>query len=620
VTDTKEPRELEHAHAEDELVAADDAVIGKAFKWSLVVIVGLAVLITAIVLIARRPAEQTAPTEVTIAPPQQVEIQATPPQVRFTDITEASGIDFVHENGATGDKLLPETMGGGVAFIDFDNDGDQDLLFANGTGWPWDGPDKKRMGTPRLYRNEGEGRFSDVTTAAGLDVEMYGMGLAIGDVDGNGFVDVFFANVGKNMLMLNNNGQFSDATERSGVAGLDSDWSTCAAMVDIDNDGDLDLFVGNYVKWSRAIDFEVDYKLVGVGRSYGPPMNFEGTYSFLYRNEGSTFVDISDAAGIKVSNPATGAPMGKALGIAPIDIDLDGYMDLVIANDTVQNFFFHNQQDGTFVEAAEEYGLAFDRNGHATGAMGIDAGHYRNDDELGFFIGNFANEMTSLYVSQGMRNLFADEAIGEGIGSPTRLMLSFGVFLLDYDLDGRLDLLQANGHLEEEINVVQPSQHYEQPSQLFWNCGMLSRGCFVPVEGDSTGDLGKPIVGRGSAFGDIDGDGDLDVVITQTGRRPLVLRNDQDEDHRFIRVVATGDGANTSAIGARIELTAGGTTQVRFVMPTRSYLSQSELPVTLGLGDAAKVESLTVVFPGGGRITRENLEANQVVLINAGDS
>lgn len=300
---------------------------------------------------------------------------------------------------------------------------------------------------------------------------------------------------------------------------------------------------------------------------------------------------------MQIDNPATGLPVAKALAILPVDIDGDGFIDLIVANDTVPNFLFHNNTDGTFQEIGARGGIAFSSAGKATGAMGIDAGHYRNDRDLAISIGNFANEMTSLYVSQREALQFADQAIGEGIGSPTRLRLTFGLFFFDYDLDGRLDLLQANGHLEDEINTVQPSQHYRQPAQVFWNAGPLTRSCFVEVPTSQLGDLSKPIVGRGAAYADIDGDGDLDVLLTQAGGPPMLLRNEQDLGHHWLRVKLIGRTCNRDAIGAWVELTAAGVTQRRQVMPTRSYLSQVELPVTFGLGDATEVDSLRIIWP-----------------------
>ncbi len=448
-------------------------------------------------------------------------------------------------------------------------------------------------------------------------MSFYGTGVAVGDYDNDGFVDLFVTAVGRNHLFHNDDGRFVDVTAAADVGGEKSEWSTSTGFVDYDNDGDLDLVVCNYVRWSRVIDFEVDYRLVGLGRSYGPPMNFEGTFLYLYRNDGGgRFTDVSAASGLQVKNPATSQPMAKALGLAPFDFDHDGWIDLFVANDTVANFLFRNLGDGTFEEVAALYGLAYDNNGSATGAMGVDVGHYRNDADVGIAVGNFANEMTSLFVSQGEPTLYTDEAIIEGVGAPTRLMLSFGLFLFDYDLDGRLDLFQTNGHLEEEINLVQPSQHYEQPAQLMWNRGPDATAHFSSVAPDTTGDLGVPMVGRGAAYADVDGDGDLDIVVTQSGRRPMLLRNDRSPGHGVLRVRLVGKSCNRDAIGARLTLTLGGVVQRRVVMPTRSYLSQVELPVTFGLGGAEAIESLEITWPGGGHADYKSLAPTAILRID----
>jgi len=341
--------------------------------------------------------------------------------------------------------------------------------------------------------------------------------------------------------------------------------------------------VANYVKWSREIDFEVGYKLVGVGRAYGQPMNFEGAFPRLYHNEGDgRFRDVAAEAGLQVRNPATGVPAAKTLGVAPVDIDGDGWMDLVVANDTVQNFVFHNQRNGTFKEIGALSGIAFDPYGNARGAMGIDTARYRDDGALGVAIGNFANEMTALYVSTRNPLIFTDEAIPEGVGPASRLLLKFGIFFFDYDLDGRLDLLSANGHLEEEISKIQQSQTYAQPAQLFWNSGVASGATFLPVPHDRAGtDLFKPIVGRGSAFADIDGDGDLDVVLTQTGGPPLLLRNDQRLGHHWLRLKLVGAQCNETRsargfVRAWLDATVGGRSCRRAVTcRSPSFLSPS---------------------------------------------
>jgi hypothetical protein len=584
---------------DEELVPTDDRVIGQAFRWSLLVLLGLAVIGVVIWLLVRRAPATRPEAAITAAAPLVSRPVGEPPLVALRDVTREAGVDFVHFNGAAGRKLLPETMGGGGAFLDLDNDGDQDLLLVNGTSWPG-GPSPAHAPTVSVYRNLGGFRFADVSASHGPGVDFYGMGVAVGDYDGDGWVDAFVTAVGRNHLLRNVEGRLVDVGERAGVAGHEEQWSTGATFFDLDRDGDLDLFVCNYVKWSPQIDLALDYQLTGVGRAYGPPLNYEGSYPYLYRNEGDgTFTDVSAAAGIRIDNPATGVPVAKSLAVHPIDVDRDGWTDLLVANDTVRNFFFRNRGDGTFEETAEVYGLAYDRDGNARGAMGVDAGNYRNDEELGFAIGNFANEMSALYVSQGDPTLFVDEAITEGIGAATRTRLSFGMLLLDYDLDGRLDLLQSNGHLEEEIARVDPSQTYRQPAQLFWNAGPDAERAFALVPPERTADLARPIVGRGSAYADADGDGDLDVLLLQVGGPPLLLRNEQQTGHHWLRVRLVGTGGNREALGARVELRAGGVTQYRQVTPTRSYLSQSELPLTFGLGSATNVESLTVTWPDG---------------------
>ena len=537
-------------------------------------------------------------------PPQRTAsptVSAKIPRAFFTDITKDCGITFVHNNGAYGDKLLPETMGGGVAFFDYDNDGAQDILFINSTYWPWHVPEGKTFTTPVLYHNDGKGHFTDVTAGSGLDISCYGMGVAIGDYDNDGLDDVFITAVGGNHLFHNEgNGKFKEVTILASVSGSTNDWSTCAAFIDYDNDGKLDLFVGNYVKWSREIDAEVGYKIDGKTRAYGQPMNFEGAFPRLYHNDGNGhFTDVSAQSGLQVNNPSTGVPANKTLGVAPVDLDGDGWIDLVIANDTTPNLMFLNQHNGTFKEVGAAAGIAFDSYGNTRGAMGIDAARYREDGKLGIGIGNFANEMTALYVAQSQPLLFADEAIPEGVGPASRLLLKFGLFFFDYDLDGRLDLLTANGHLEPEITRIQKSQAYAQPAQLFWNAGPHNGG-FAVVSGDQCGqDLFKPIVGRGSAYADIDGDGDPDVVLTQVGGPPLLLRNDQKLNHHWVRLKLVGTRSNRDGIGAWIKAVVAGQTLWRQVMPTRSYLSQSELPVTIGLGAAEKVDSLEIIWPLG---------------------
>jgi len=595
---------------------ATDEIIGHTFRRSLLAAGVLVVLALAFILAGRMMQRDQEVVEAPTATPVAVGNEVQAPQVRFTDVTREAGIDFTHVSGAHGDKLLPETMGSGAAFFDYDNDSDQDLLLINSDHWPDRVRGDESRPTMKLYANDGYGRFRDVTEAAGLAVPLYGMGVAVADYDNDGDADVFITAYGANRLFRNDGGTFADVTEAAGAGGGENAWSTGAAFADIDKDGDLDLFVANYVHWTRQLDFEVNFQLTGIGRAYGPPTAYQGTYNSLYLNEGDgRFTDVSAASGIQVDNPATGEPMGKALAVAPVDMNGDGWIDLLVANDTVQNFFFHNLGDGRFEERGTLLGVAFDRDGKATGAMGVDTGHFRNDADLGFAIGNFANEMTSLYVTQGAAPPLTDEAIVEGIGPASRRALTFGLFFFDYDLDGRLDLLQANGHLEGEINTVQKSQQYRQPTQLFWNCGAACRSSFLVRPTAETGDLGKPVVGRGASYADIDGDGDLDVLIAQNGGPALLLRNDQALGHHWLRLKLTGTAVNRDAIGAWVEVSAGGNVQRRQVMPTRSYLSQVEPVLTFGLGAADRVDRVEVLWPDGSRQLIENLAVNKLTNI-----
>jgi hypothetical protein len=600
----------------------DDAVIGRALKWSVGTIIVLIAVVGGAVAFLDQPPPPRQERKTNLGTGQvRPSREITLPAIHFTDITRDAHISFVHENGAAGEKLLPESMGGGCAFLDYNRDGFADILFVNSDFWPGQQPADRRRPTMALYKNDGHGNFEDVTAAAGLDVSFYGQGVAVGDFDNDGWVDVFISAVGPDRLFRNNRGKFEDVTAAAGVAGSDREWGTSCAWLDFDNDGDLDLFVCNYIRWSPEIDRHLECNLLGGNvRAYCRPTFFEGTFPYLYRNDGNAkFTDVSAAAGVQVKNANTGVPVAKSLGVVPIDVDGDGWLDLVVANDTVQNFLFHNRQDGTFEEIAEIKGIAFDREGTARGAMGIDAAHPRNDDTIAVAIGNFANEPTAFYCAQCVPIkdlLFIDNAISNGIGPSSRIWLKFGVFFADLDLDGRLDILVANGHLESDIQKVFASQQYAQPPQLFWNTGADSSTEFVVIPKEKTGaDFAAPLVGRGAAFADIDGDGDLDVLLTATGGAPRLLRNDQTLRHHWLRLKLVGKYCNRDAIGATVEVEAGGIVQKRQVMPARSYLSQVELPVTFGLGDLATVERVTIRWPDGSRQEVPDAPIDQLLVI-----
>ncbi len=619
-----------HQPPDDQAELEDDSIIGRAFGWSLAILATLAVIAGLIGLFGWLGQSEPEPVEeaqaLNLDELLAVPEQPTAPAAVFIDEAAERGVDFVHFNGAFGERLLPETMGGGVAVLDYNGNGDQDLLFVNGDSWPFDpNPAPTRPTLLRLYANDGQGGFVDVTEAVGLgEFHGYGMGVAVGDVDGDGRIDLYVTTVGPNRLLLNREGGFVEATALAGVAGNEQEWSTGAALLDVDADGDLDLMVTNYVTWSRAIDLAVDYRLTGIGRAYGPPTNFGGAPNRLYLNDGQgRFEEVTDSSGLEINHPTTGESVGKGLALVPVDLDRDGRLDVVVANDTVRNFAFRNLGDGRFEDIATESGLGFDRNGLATGAMGIDAGPILGDDRLAIAIGNFANEMSSFYVSQAGLAQFADQSIAQGVGAATRQALTFGVGFIDYDNDGRPDFVQANGHVENEINRVQSSQHFRQPGQLFWQCGPDCSQPFQAVPDERIGDLARPIVGRGLAWGDFDRDGRIDLVLTQVAGPPLLLMNRTETGHHWLTIALENAPPNTSAFGAEVQVETGrgpdARVQRQLVNPTRSYLSQVALPLHFGLGRADQVERIVVTWPDGRLEELEQVPADQHLVIRRHD-
>ncbi len=589
----------------------DDAVIATAVKRSLLVLLLLLIFGGTGAFWLSRPVPKLMVVVTPPEPPVKRSVSLDIPEMKFTDITATTGIKFVHENGAYGDKLLPETMGGGCAFFDYDGDGDQDILFVNSCRWPWDPreelKDKPQPPAVIVYRNDGDCQFTDVTSVIGFgDVTFYGQGVACGDYDNDGDVDLFFTAVGKSHLFRNDDKKFVEVTDEAGVGGDESQWGTSTGWFDYDNDGDLDLFLAKYVEWTKEFDLAQKFTLIGGGRGYGRPQPFNGTFPSLFRNDGhGQFADVSKDAGLHIMNEASKVPVAKSLGITFADFDADGYLDIVIANDTVQNFLLHNLRNGKLEEIGALSGMAFDLDGNARGAMGCDTAWFRNSPAIGIGIGNFANEMTALYVTRSTDLQFRDEAVSNGLGPKTRLELTFGVLFADFDLDGRLDYFGANGHLENEINKVQQSQHYAQPPHLFWNCGPEHPTEFEQVTADKCGpDFLKPLVGRGAAYADIDNDGDLDLLIATCGGAPRLLRNDRPAGQHWVRFKLTGkDKSNRDAIGAVIEVRTSKTIQRRQVMPTKSYLSQVELPVTFGFDQNDKIDEVTIRWPDGTKQT-----------------
>ena len=517
----------------------------------------------------------------------------------LTDVTAEAGIRFIHNTGAFGDKYLPETLGAGAIWLDADGDGRQDLLLINSTDWPGRG-----AGTaPALYRNEGGWSFTDVSRGSGLDDPIYGIGGAVADYDNDGHVDVYLTALGPNRLYSGNgDGAFADVTAAAGVG--DPGFSTSALWFDYDRDGHLDLFVANYVEWTAETDLFCT--LDGETKSYCTPESYTGQSATLYRNRGDgTFEDVTAAAGVA-------APSAKALGVAMLDSDADGWMDLFVANDTQPNQLFRNRGDGTFEDIAVTAAVAFSETGVARAGMGADAADYDDSGLPDLVIGNFSNEMMALYHNEG-NGLFIDDAPRSPLGRATLLTLTFGCFFFDADLDGRLDIFAANGHVADDVGRVQSQVSHAQRPQLFRNLG---GGRFEEVTGAGEG-FDAPLVGRGAAYADADGDGDLDVVITANGGAPRLLRNDTAAGN-VLRVRLVGTAANRDGVGARIEVTEDGRTRWRRVRTGSSYASQSELPVTLGLGNATGVESVRVIWPGGRVDETGPLEANQRITIEEG--
>ncbi|HUP04691.1 MAG TPA: CRTAC1 family protein [Bryobacteraceae bacterium] len=503
-------------------------------------------------------------------------------QVTFTDITAKAGIHFTHNAGRSGKKYLPETLGAGCAFFDADGDGWQDILLINGKDFSPGG----RRTLPALYRNNHDGTFKDITAGSGLDVEMYGMGVAIGDFDNDGRDDVYITALGGDRLFHNEgHGKFRDVTKESGIAN--NSLGTSAAWLDYDRDGKLDLFVANYVQWTAKTDLWCS--LDGATKSYCTPESYKGVASRLYHNLGNgKFEDVAQKAGV-------GDPTSKSLGVTVLDYNGDGWPDIFVANDTQPNKLYRNLKNGTFKEEGMAAGVAYGEDGVARGAMGADSGDYDRSGRPALLVGNFSNQMLGLYHNEG-NGLFVDEAPLSTVGRASLLSLTFGVFFFDYDLDGRPDIFAANGHIEDQIGRVQPRVSYRESPLLFHNLGNHK---FDNVSAKAGADLMRPIVARGAAYADFDQDGDLDVLLSTNNGPAYLFRNDGGNRNHWLSVRLVGEKSNKDGIGAVVRIKSASGQQWNMVRSGSSYCSQSELPVTFGLGPDVQVTSIDIEWPSG---------------------
>lgn len=549
---------------------------------------------------ANTAAEAQTPT------PAPIDMPRPSGNIEFTDVTAQAGVRFKHNNGAFGKKYLPETMGSGGAFLDYDNDNWQDILLVNSTKWPTAGKGAKTY--LALYHNNQDGTFTNATQGSGLGVEMYGLGCAIADFDNDGRQDIYITAVGPNRLFRNlGNGKFADVTTRAGVG--DPGFSTSAAWFDYDKDGRLDLFVCNYVEWSLETD--VECTLDGTNKSYCTPQKYKGQSSTLYRNRGNgAFENVTQRAGLN-------DPTNKALGVALLDYDGNGYLDMFVANDTEPNKLYKNNGNGTFTDVGLTAGVAFSEAGTARAGMGVDAADYDGSGRPGIIIGNFTSESMALYRNEG-GGLFTDEAGSSNIGKMSNQSLTFATFFFDYDLDGLPDILAVNGHVSDDISAVQPKVKYAQAPHLFRNRG---RRKFEEVSHRVGRALERAIVGRGAAYGDFDNDGDLDLLITANNGPARLLRNDNANQNDLLRVKLIGAKSNRDGIGAKVTLKGPKGERMWSIVKTgSSYCSQSELPLVFGLGkpEGERVVSLEVLWPSGRKDSVQEVKANQFVTLEEG--
>jgi hypothetical protein len=531
--------------------------------------------------------------------------QKLPPpatHITFQDVTRATGIHFVANNGAFGKMWLPEALGSGVAFLDYNNDGWQDILLINGKNWPGHAGPRSTMA---LYRNNRNGTFTDVTRQAGLAVETYGLGVAVGDYDNDGCDDIFVTALGQSHLFHNNcNGTFTDVTKKAGLWGP-NEFSTSAAWVDSDRDGHLDLLVANYVQWTPQSD--IFCTLDGTAKSYCTPEAYHGTSLRLWHNNGDgTFTDGTRKAGLY-------DPTSKSLGITILDANQDGWPDIFVSNDTEPNKLYMNNRNGAFAEKAVMAGVGFSETGIARAGMGTDSADYDRSGYPSILITNFSNQMLALYHNE-RNGLFVDQAPNSEIGHASLLTLGFGCFFFDYDNDGWPDIFVANGHIDPDIEKVQRQVRYAERPLLFRNLG---GGKFSNVTSALGAAFDSPRVARGAAYGDAFNDGNLDILIS-TNSGPAYLFRNEGGTNRSLRVKLVGTKSNRDGIGAVVKVTSGGSTESEVLKSGSSYLSSSELVLTFGLAQNAKATAVEIRWPSGREDRLQNISAGQTITIKEG--
>ena len=529
--------------------------------------------------------------------------------IKFLDVTIQSGLgDFLHENGAFGEKWFPEPMGGGGGFIDYNNDGWQDILLVRGGTWP--AKSNKMIPVLALYQNNGDGTFTDKTFEAGLkEFSTYGLGIAVSDFDNDGDEDFVLTTLFENMLFRNDKSRFTEIGKESGIAN-GARLSTSALFFDADKDGWLDLYIGNYTRWSPETDIWCSFQ---GEKGYCTPNIYEGEASRFYKNNGDgTFSDRTKEAGFL---PAP----GKTLGAVEIDYNKDGWSDLAVANDLEHNLLYLNNGDGSFSEKGLEAGIAVDETGSARAGMGIDAGPVDRNNEVSIFVGNFQDEMIGVFRHMG-NGFFMDRAAISNIGRPSLQILTFGLFLFDVDLDLDLDLLALNGHIQIEIEQRQGGFQFRQLPHLYLNRGS---GTFDLIKPYNTSTIGKPIVGRGAAYADYDKDGDLDVLVTENAGPAFLWRNELNHPNsksisNYLRFKLISTKGNRDAIGSEVGVKISGKWHYRRVKAGSSYLSQSEKIITFGLPNSSVADSVSINWSNGVKEFLLDVPLNEDLIIREG--